>query len=52
MSWENHGEYWEIDHIKPIDNFDLETQLNEAFHYTNTQPLEKTENRLKSNNIR
>lgn len=53
MSWDNHGEYWEIDHIKPIDAFDLndEKQIYEAFHYTNTQPLEKNENRKKRNNF-
>ena len=52
MSWDNHGVYWEIDHIKPVDAFNLsdESQLYECFHYTNTQPLNKIENRLKSNN--
>lgn len=51
MTWENHGTHWEIDHIKPIDAFDLndENQLYEAFHYTNTQPLHWKENREKSN---
>lgn len=51
MTWENYGIYWEIDHVKPIDAFDLndENQLYEAFHYTNTQPLSKLDNRKKSN---
>ena len=51
INWDNYGEYWEIDHIKPIDAFDLndETQLYEAFNYTNTQPLKKEDNREKSN---
>jgi hypothetical protein len=51
MNWDNYGEYWEIDHIKPIDAFDLndEAQLYEAFNYTNTQPLKKKDNREKSN---
>ena len=51
LNWDNYGEYWEIDHIKPIDAFDLndETQLYEAFKYTNTQPLKKEDNREKSN---
>lgn len=51
MTWENQGIYWEIDHIKPIDSFDLndENQLYKAFHYTNTQPLHWKENREKSN---
>jgi len=44
MSWENYGEIWEIDHIRPCASFDL-TILEEqqkCFHYTNTQPLFKT----------
>ena len=51
INWDNYGEYWEIDHIKPIDAFDLndEAQLYEAFNYTNTQPLKKEDNREKSN---
>ena len=50
MTWENQGAYWHIDHIRPIASFDLtdEEQLYQCFHYTNTQPMEKTENRLKS----
>jgi hypothetical protein len=53
MNWENYGSYWEIDHIKPIDSFDLSDpqQLNECFNYKNTQPLSKKENREKSNKI-
>jgi transposase-like protein len=44
MNWENHGEIWEIDHIKPCDNFDLTNieQQKQCFHYTNLQPLFKT----------
>lgn len=53
MNWSNYAEYWEIDHIKPIDSFDLsnEEELYKCFHYTNTQPLHKTENRQKSNKL-
>lgn len=53
MNWGNYGEYWEIDHILPVSSFDLniEENLYKCFHYTNTQPLEKTKNREKSNNI-
>lgn len=51
MNWDNYGEYWEIDHIKPISSFNLENEqeLYKCFHYLNTQPLEKTQNREKSN---
>jgi hypothetical protein len=53
MTWDNYGEYWEIDHIKPIASFDLniEENLYTCFHYLNTQPLEKTQNREKSDKI-
>jgi len=52
MTWENHGLVWEIDHIKPCSKFDL-IQLEEqmkCFHYTNLQPLFKSENRIKKDN--
>jgi hypothetical protein len=51
MNWENHGIVWEIDHIKPCILFDLTDieQQKLCFHYTNLQPLFKTENRQKYN---
>ena len=51
MNWNNHGTYWEIDHIVPCDSFDLTDieQQKQCFHYTNLQPLTKVENRIKSN---
>lgn len=53
MNWDNYGTYWEIDHIIPIDLFDLNDnkQLYECFNYKNTRPLFITENRIKSNKI-
>ena len=42
MSWENHTRTgWHIDHIKPLSSFNLKdpSQLKEACHYTNLQPL-------------
>ena len=50
MNWDNHGEIWEIDHIKPCDLFDLTDieQQKQCFHYTNLQPLFKTTEVAKS----
>lgn len=44
MTWENHGEIWEIDHILPCVSFNLEDieEQKKCFHYTNLQPLFKT----------
>ncbi len=53
MNWDNYGSYWEIDHIIPIDSFDLTKVENQekCFNYTNTRPLKVLENQQKSNKI-
>lgn len=50
MSWENHGDVWEIDHIRPLASFDLssESDVRAAMHYTNLQPLYWKKNLAKS----
>lgn len=53
MNWNNLGTYWQIDHILPISKFNHKNP-NESkicYHWTNLQPLHKTENRIKTNNI-
>lgn len=50
MTWENYGKgKWEIKQIKPCSSFDLTDphQQEKCFHYTNTQPLWKIDNRRK-----
>jgi len=55
MSWLNYGNkpgQWSIDHIKPLASFDLtdRSQLLQAVHYTNLQPLWHVDNMTKSDN--
>lgn len=49
MSWDNYGE-WEIDHRRPVVSFDLTDPAQQAacFHYSNLQPLWRTDNRRKA----
>jgi hypothetical protein len=51
MNWENYGIYWELDHIKPFDAFNLSNveEQKKCCIFTNIQPLGKIDNRIKSN---
>lgn len=59
MTWENRGRYnkniktWQIDHIIPLDSFNLEVKEDflKANNYTNLRPLCARENRYKSNKV-
>jgi hypothetical protein len=54
MSWDNWAyKGWQIDHILPLDIFDLtkEEELKEVCHYTNMQPLWWYENIKKGNKL-
>ena len=50
MNWDNHGKVWQLDHIKPVKDFDLtkREQFLEACHFTNLQPLAIASHREKS----
>jgi hypothetical protein len=50
MTWDNHGE-WHIDHIIPISSGKTEDEVVKLCHYTNLQPLWKTENLLKGDKL-
>ena len=53
MNWDNHGKYWEVDHIRPRSSFNLydDEERKKCYHYTNLQPLTKKANRIKSNKL-
>jgi len=50
MSWDSWGKEWEIDHRRPLGDFDLtdRAQFLEACHFTNLQPLFIADHRAKT----
>jgi hypothetical protein len=52
MTWDNYGEIWNFDHIKPCSSFKLENdeELKECFNWKNTAPVYCKENYRKYNN--
>lgn len=50
MTWANHGQLWELDHIRPLCSFDFtdDRDVLAANHISNLQPLLKEENRVKA----
>jgi hypothetical protein len=53
MTWENHGEYWHIDHVIPLNAFNLSNKSEQliAFNWKNLMPYEKTANIEKHDKI-
>lgn len=53
MSWDNYGVYWEIDHIIPVNNYNMELEEDQrrAFNWMNCRPLTKSENMSRSKQI-
>ena len=52
MSWDNYGTYWTVDHVLPLQQFDLKDKAQQAiaFNWKNLQP--SIDNFVKSDNIR
>jgi len=55
MTWDNYGDYWDIDHIYPHSKLPYDSLTHPNFQkcwaLDNLQPLEKIENIKKSNKI-
>jgi len=53
MSWNNYGQYWHIDHVKPCNSYDAtcHDDLKECFNWRNMRPLKGSENISKSSKI-
>jgi hypothetical protein len=53
MNWNNYGIYWQIDHVIPINSFTFENEkeIQICFNWKNLQPLEKSENKQKTDKI-
>lgn len=48
MTWENYGVYWQIDHIRPLREFDTtKAGVREAWALSNLRPLSGLANRSK-----
>lgn len=53
MTWENHGSYWHIDHVRPCASFNLidEAQQRICFRWTNQRPMKSEVNLSKHDKI-
>ena len=53
MCWDNYGSLWHIDHVFPINKFDLENEEHIAicFNWKNLYPMNAFDNKSKSDSI-
>lgn len=53
MNWENLGKKWQIDHVIPIQAFDLTATEGQkaCFHWSNLYPLDLKQNQHKGKQI-
>jgi hypothetical protein len=52
MTWDNHGTYWHIDHVRPCDSFKFKNnddkEIYKCFNWSNTRHMRIDENLEKS----
>lgn len=50
INWDNYAQYWHIDHVIPLDFFDMTSKPQQliCFNWLNLRPLEKGNNMSKS----
>jgi hypothetical protein len=53
MNWENYGTFWNIDHLIPLNKFELNNpeEAMKAFNWKNTWAMKSNENFIKKSNI-
>lgn len=53
LTFENYGEVWHLDHVKPCASFDLTDTIEQkqCFHWSNYRPLDRIENMQKSDTV-
>lgn len=53
FTWDNHGEVWHLDHVKPCASFNLEKEDERAacFNWTNLAPVSKSYNYSKGGRL-
>jgi hypothetical protein len=53
MTWQNYGDFWEVDHTLPVSAFNHanEAQVKLCWNWQNLRPLEKEKNRAKGDRI-
>jgi len=53
MTWENYGNYWQIDHVIPCSSFDFskEDDIHKCFIWKNCRPYERLLNNIKNGKI-
>lgn len=53
MNWDNHGEYWHIDHVRPCASFNLadNKEFKSCFNWRNVRPVQKRINLSKNDKI-